>query len=72
MRISKYNESFADFPSVLVKNQSNIGSFQIKEITNNDPKAGTRAKLPASEDQGGKPTTTGTPNVPVDYPKIVK
>jgi capsid portal protein len=72
MRVSKYNEPWADLPSVLVKNQSNIGSFQLKEITNNDPKAGTQTKLPASEEVGGKPISSGNPNIPVDYPKVVK
>jgi capsid portal protein len=73
MNVSKYNEPWSSLPVILVKNQSNIGSFQLKEITNNDPKAGTQTKLPASGEVGGKPSTTGAPNVPpIEYPKVVK
>ena len=71
MRISKYNEPFADLPVILVKTQSNIGSFQLKEITNNDPKAGTQTKVP-SENLGGAPVTSGSPSVPpIPNPQIV-
>jgi len=73
MHVSKYNEPWSSLPVILVKNQSNIGSFQLKEITNNDPKAGIQTKLPASGEVGGKPSTTGAPNVPpIEYPKVVK
>jgi PBSX family phage portal protein len=63
LRLSKYNEPWADLPVSLVKNQSNTGTFQLKEITNSDPKAGSQIKIP-SEDQGGKPVTSGSPSVP--------
>jgi capsid portal protein len=73
MRVSKYNEPWSTLPVILVKTQSNIGSFQLKEITNNDPKAGTQTKLPASGEVGGKPISTGAPNVPpIAYPQVVK
>jgi capsid portal protein len=73
LRMSKYNEPWADFPVALVRSQSNSGTFQLKEITNNDPKAGSQTRLPASEDQGGKPTTTGGPSTPpIVYPTVTK
>jgi capsid portal protein len=73
LRMSKYNEPWADFPVALVRSQSNSGTFQLKEITNNDPKAGSQTRLPASEDQGGKPVTTGGPATPpIVYPTVTK
>jgi PBSX family phage portal protein len=64
LRLSKYDEPWADLPVALVRNQSNNGTFQLKEITNSDPKAGSQVKQPSSEDQGGKPVTSGSPSVP--------
>ena len=73
MRVSKYNEPWSTLPIILVKTQSNIGSFQLKEITNNDPKAGTQTKIPSSGEVGGKPASSGAPNVPpIAYPQVVK
>jgi capsid portal protein len=74
LNISKYNEVWADLPISLIRNQSNNGTFQLKEITNNDPKNGGQTKLPSEDvNVGGKPTTTGGPSTPpIEYPRVVK
>jgi PBSX family phage portal protein len=72
LNLSKYNEIWADLPISLIRAQANNGTFQLKEITNNDPKNQGQVKQP-SEDQGGKPLSTGGPSTPpIVYPTVTK
>jgi hypothetical protein len=77
LNLSKYNEIWADVPISLLRNQSNNGTFQLKEITNSNPKNGgqqQQVQLPSEDvSVGGKPLSTGTPALPpIEYPKVTR
>jgi capsid portal protein len=77
LNLSKYNEIWADVPISLLRNQSNNGTFQLKEITNSNPKTGgqqQQVQLPSEDvNVGGKPLSTGGPSTPpIEYPKVTR
>jgi PBSX family phage portal protein len=64
LQMSTYREPWADLPVAFIKTQLNNGTMTIPEITTDPIVAAVVGQTPKPKEPGGRPETTGEPQLP--------